>query len=231
MAVRADDLPVPRGRPRLAGRVREWLDHESILGPVFVTPALLLLVLLVAYPFVMALYFSMSNAFIGRPSRWVGLHNFIALWDSDVFRQTFQNAFVFTSIAVAFKLVFGICLALLLNEQLWFKRFIRGAVLLPWVIPTALSTLGWWWMFLALQRGELDGHRGRVHGSARAKLARPEVLRDDGRGDGQRVAGAALLRHHHPRGARRDSARALRGGGGRRRRPRCAHVAHPAPRP
>src|SRR5437773_4418586 len=150
MAVRADDIPVPRGRPRLAGRVREWLDRESILGPVFVTPALLLLVLLVAYPFVMALYFSMSNAFIGRPSRWVGLHNFIALWDSDVFRQTFQNAFVFTSIAVAFKVVLGIILALLLNEQLWFKRVIRGAVLLPWVIPTALSTLAWWWMFDSL---------------------------------------------------------------------------------
>src|SRR2546430_7374469 len=150
MAFRAADIPGPRGGPRLAGRVREWLDHESVLGPVFVTPALLLLGLLVAYPFVMALYFSMSNAFIGRPSRWVGLHNFIALWDSDVFRQTFQNAFVFTSIAVAFKIVLGIILALLLNEQLWFKRVIRGAVLLPWVIPTALSTLGWWWMFNSL---------------------------------------------------------------------------------
>src|SRR3989442_871266 len=141
MAVRADDIPVPRGRPRLAGRVREWLDQESILGPGFVTPALLLLVLLVAYPFLMALYFAMSNAFIGRPSEFIGIRNFVRLWDSDAFRQTFQNAFVFTGIAVAFKLVFGICLALLLNEQLWFKRFIRGAVLLPWVIPTALSTL------------------------------------------------------------------------------------------
>jgi multiple sugar transport system permease protein len=108
------------------------------------------IVLLVAYPFCMALYFSLSNAFIGRPSHFVGLQNFIRLWDSDVFRQTFQNAFVFTSIAVAFKLVLGIALALLLNEQLWFKRMIRGAVLLPWVIPTALSTLGWWWMFNSL---------------------------------------------------------------------------------
>src|SRR5437899_4097226 len=150
MAVRADDIPVPRGRPRLAGRVREWLDQESILGPVFVSPALILLVLLVAYPFVMALYFAMSNAFIGRPSEFIGFRNFIRLWDSDAFRQTFQNAFVFTSIAVAFKVVLGIILALLLNEQLWFKRMIRGAVLLPWVIPTALSTLGWWWMFNSL---------------------------------------------------------------------------------
>jgi multiple sugar transport system permease protein len=150
MAVRADEIPVPRGRPRLAGRVRGWLDRESILGPVFVTPALLLLLLLVAYPFVMAVYFSLSNAFIGRPSEFIGIKNFVRLWDSDAFRQTFQNAFVFTGIAVAFKVVLGIALALLLNEQLWFKRMIRGAVLLPWVIPTALSTLGWWWMFNSL---------------------------------------------------------------------------------
>src|SRR3977135_3626272 len=149
-AVRADEIPVPRGRPRVAARVRGWLDREPILGPVLVTPALLLLLLLVAYPFVMALYFSMSNAFIGRPSEFIGLRSFVKLWESGALRQTLQNAFFFTGIAVMFKVVMGICLALLLNEQLWFKRMIRGAVLLPWVIPTALSTLGWWWMFNSL---------------------------------------------------------------------------------
>jgi len=131
-------------------RVRGLLDREWFLGPAFVTPALLLITLLVAYPFCMAVYFALSNSFIGRPSHFVGIQNFLTLWDSDSFRQTFQNAFVFTGIAVAFKLVLGITLALLLNEQLWFKRMIRGAVLLPWVIPTALSTLGWWWMFNSL---------------------------------------------------------------------------------
>ena len=149
MAVRADQIPVRRERA-LGARLRGWLDRESVLGPVFVTPALLLLLLLVAYPFVMALYFAMSNSFIGRPSEFIGFRNFIRLWEADAFRQTFQNAFVFTGIAVAFKVVLGIMLALLLNEQLWFKRLIRGAVLLPWVIPTALSTLGWWWMFNSL---------------------------------------------------------------------------------
>ena len=149
MAVRADQITVGRARP-LTARVRGWLDRESVLGPVFVMPALLLLLLLVAYPFVIALYFALSDAYIGRPSHFVGFRNFIHLWESDAFRQTFQNAFVFTGTAVAFKVVLGICLALLLNEQLWFKRMIRGAVLLPWVIPTALSTLGWWWMFNSL---------------------------------------------------------------------------------
>jgi len=145
-------LPAARAHTRLPWRtrVRELLDRERVLGPLFITPALILIALLVAYPFCMALYFAMSNAFIGRPSHFVGLRNFINLWDADIFRQTFQNAFVFTGISVAFKLVLGISLALLLNQQLWFKRMIRGAVLLPWVIPTALSTLGWWWMFNSL---------------------------------------------------------------------------------
>jgi multiple sugar transport system permease protein len=141
---------VTAGRPRVGLRLREWLDREEFLGPLFVTPALLLLLVLVAYPFCMALYFSLSNAFIGRPSEFIGIGNFVNLWQSDAFRQTFQNAFVFTGISVAVKLVLGITLALLLNQQLWFKRVIRGAVLLPWVIPTALSTLGWWWMFNSL---------------------------------------------------------------------------------
>jgi multiple sugar transport system permease protein len=98
----------------------------------------------------MALYFAVSNAFIGRPSEFVGLRNFVNLWQSDAFRHTFQNAFVFTGSAVAAKLVLGIALALLLNQQLWFKRVVRGVVLMPLVIPTALSTLGWWWMFNSL---------------------------------------------------------------------------------
>ena len=136
--------------PRPAPRVRELLDRERFLGPAFVTPALLLILVLVAYPFGMALYLAMSNAFIGRPSHFVGFRNFVALWEADSFRQTFQNAFVFTGAAVGLKLLLGMALALLLNEQLWFKRMIRGAVLLPWVIPTALSTLGWWWMFNSL---------------------------------------------------------------------------------
>jgi multiple sugar transport system permease protein len=150
MAVGGERIAAVAGRPRLRGRVREWLDREQLLGPLFVTPALLLLLVLVAYPFCMAVYFALSNAFIGRPSHWVGLRNFVNLWQSDAFRQTFQNAFVFTGAAVACKLVLGISLALLLNQQLWFKRVIRGSVLLPWVIPTALSTLGWTWMFNSL---------------------------------------------------------------------------------
>jgi multiple sugar transport system permease protein len=144
------ELARPVRRPTLGVRLRELFDREGVLGPAFITPAVLLITLLVAYPFIMAIYFALSDSFIGRPSHFIGIRNFVNLWSSDAFRQTFQNAFVFTGISVAFKLVLGISLALLLNEQLWFKRLIRGTVLLPWVIPTALSTLGWTWMFNSL---------------------------------------------------------------------------------
>src|SRR5881409_2449779 len=150
MAIGSVGVVTARARPSLRSRMSELLDRESWLGPIFVSPALVLLLLLVAYPFFMALYFSVSNAFIGRPSSFIGIRNFVRLWESDAFRQTFQNAFVFCGAAVGAKVVLGIALALLLNQQLWFKRLIRGAVLLPWVIPTALSTLGWWWMFDSL---------------------------------------------------------------------------------
>lgn len=150
MATADAGVTVATRPPRFGLRLGEWLNREGILGPLFVAPALLLLLVLVAYPFCMALYFSLSDAFIGRPSQFIGIRNFVNLWDSDAFRQTFQNAFVFTFVAVVVKLVLGVTLALLLNQQLWFKRLIRGAVLLPWVIPTALSTLGWWWMFNSL---------------------------------------------------------------------------------
>jgi multiple sugar transport system permease protein len=148
--VAVGSVRVAAARAPFPARVRQWIDREQVIGPAFVAPAALLILLLVAYPFCMAIYFALSNAFIGRPSHLTGLANFINLWKSDAFRQTFQNAFVFTGSAVALKLVLGISLALLLNQQLWFKRLVRGAVLLPWVIPTALSTLGWWWMFNSL---------------------------------------------------------------------------------
>src|SRR3989454_7525924 len=138
------------GRVSLRARVGALLDRGAGLAPIFVTPPLFSLLLLVAYPFRRALFSPVSNASIGRRSHFIGIRNFVNLWGSDAFRQTFQNAFVFTGAAVGFKLVLGLSLAMLLNQQLWFKRLIRGAILLPWVIPTALSTLGWWWMFNSL---------------------------------------------------------------------------------
>jgi multiple sugar transport system permease protein len=138
------------GGPGRFMRVREWWEQEHVFGYGLILPALLLLTCLVAYPFGMAIYFSLSDYWVGSPGRFVGLANFREILDNEVFRQTVRNSFVFTASAVVLKTVLGVWLALLLARNLRFKRLLRGAVLLPWVIPTALSTLGWWWMFDSL---------------------------------------------------------------------------------
>ncbi len=138
------------GRPGRLARVREWWEQEHVFGYGLILPALLLITCLVAYPFGMAIYFSLSDYWVGSPGEFVGLQNFRDILGNDVFRQTVWNSFVFTTIAVTLKTVLGVWLALLLARSLRLKRLIRGAVLLPWVIPTALSTLAWWWMFDSL---------------------------------------------------------------------------------
>ena len=131
-------------------RLREWWEREEVFGYGLIFPALALLVALVAFPFGMAIYFSLSDYWVGSPGPFVGLANYREILGNEVFRQTVQNSFVFTAIALTLKIVLGVWLAVLLARPLRFKRLIRGAVLLPFVIPTALSTLGWWWMFDSL---------------------------------------------------------------------------------
>ncbi|MBI1847512.1 MAG: sugar ABC transporter permease [Candidatus Rokubacteria bacterium] len=139
-----------RQEPGRLTRLRAWWEQEHVFGYGLITPALVLLVCLVAYPFGMAIYFSLSDYWVGSPGAFVGLNNYREILSNDVFRQTVQNSFVFTAIALGFKTVLGIWLALLLARNLRFKRLLRGAILLPWVIPTALPVLGWWWMFDSL---------------------------------------------------------------------------------
>src|SRR3989475_3814384 len=138
-----------RSAGRLA-RAREWWEQEHVFGYGLILPALVLLTCLVAYPFGMAIYFSLSDYWVGSPGQFVGLTNYREILGNDVFRQTVQNSFVFTGFALTLKTLLGVWLAVLLARDVRFKRVLRGAVLLPWVIPTALSTLGWWRMFVSL---------------------------------------------------------------------------------
>jgi multiple sugar transport system permease protein len=137
-------------RPGRLQLLRQWWEQEHVFGYGLILPALVLLVCLVAYPFGMAIYFSLSDYWVGSPGAFVGLQNYRDILDNEVFRQAVRNSFVFTAVALALKTVLGVWLALLLARNLRFKRLLRGAVLLPWVIPTALSTLAWWWMFDSL---------------------------------------------------------------------------------
>src|SRR5215470_9344098 len=134
------------GKPEVRRRPG-FLARDSHVAYAFIAPAFFLLVVLVGYPFVLSVWFSLSDARVGNTGSFVGLDNFSRLLSSPIFLQTLQNSFVFTAAALGAKTVLGMGLALLLFRVTRFKRLIRGAVLLPFIVPTALSTLIWWWMF------------------------------------------------------------------------------------
>src|SRR5207249_10001635 len=73
--------------------------------------------------------------------------NFAKAWDDSIFQQAFRNTFFYTFWATIFKLTLGMWLALLLNRHFRGKRIVRASMLLPFIVPTVLSTFAWRWMF------------------------------------------------------------------------------------
>jgi len=117
------------------------------LAALLLTPTVLLLGVFIAYPFVMGVWLSLSSTSVGNPGAFVGLANFTKAWDDSIFQQAFKNTFFYTFWATLFKLVLGMWLALLLNRNFRGKRIVRASMLLPFIVPTVLSTFAWRWMF------------------------------------------------------------------------------------
>jgi multiple sugar transport system permease protein len=134
------------GRRAGWGRLASWLDREQTLGYLLVAPVVALLLALVAYPFLIAVQFALSDRTLAEPGRFVGLDNVWNLWDNQIYRQTVRNTVIYTLAATVLKLSAGFALALVLNERLPWKRLVRSAVLLPWIVPTVLSTMAWLWL-------------------------------------------------------------------------------------
>jgi len=129
------------------GRTRAFLHREEITAYLMMLPILLLVIGLMAYPFLLAVWWSLTDKLIGGEGRFIGWRNFVELPGSSIFRQTVRNAVIYSVVAVALKTLLGVVLALALNQITWLRNFLRGILLLPWVIPTALSCLVWLWMF------------------------------------------------------------------------------------
>ncbi|MBX3066092.1 MAG: sugar ABC transporter permease [Anaerolineae bacterium] len=127
--------------------LRTWLSKRSTQGYLMVAPAVLWLLILLAYPFILAIWIAFTNKTVGQPGEFIGLANFTRQWDSMIFRRAFLNTFVYTAAATIVKLGLGFGLALLLNQAFIGRRFVRATILLPWIVPTVLSAMVWKWMF------------------------------------------------------------------------------------
>ena len=122
-------------------------NNRNALGIVFMLPAALLLLLFLTYPLGLGVWLGFTDAKIGRPGVFVGLENYEFLWGDSVTRLALFNTMVYTIVASILKFLLGLYLAMLLNRNMRFKTALRAIILLPWIVPTALSAIAFWWIF------------------------------------------------------------------------------------
>jgi multiple sugar transport system permease protein len=138
---------VPAARRSGAAGTAALLENERALGPLLMLPGVLLLVIFMAYPFFLGLWLSVTDSTIGHAGRFIAFHNFAGLLGDSIFRQTARNTFVYALVTVPFKLALGLGLAMVLNSAIPFRNAVRAGVLMPFIVPTALSSLGWLMIF------------------------------------------------------------------------------------
>jgi len=127
--------------------LNRWLENRNVLGWLFMLPAGVLLLVFLTYPLGLGTWLGFTDAKIGRPGEWIGAENFTFLFGDDVARLSLFNTFFYTLVASVLKFALGLWLALLLNENLPFKAFLRAIILLPFIVPTALSAIAFWWIY------------------------------------------------------------------------------------
>ncbi|GIL04908.1 MAG: sugar ABC transporter permease [Betaproteobacteria bacterium] len=122
-------------------------NNRNALGLLFMLPAGALLLFFLTYPLGLGVWLGFTDTKVGRGGSWVGLENYVFLIGDSVAQLSLFNTLFYTVVASVIKFALGLWLALLLNKHLPFKAFIRAVVLLPFIVPTALSALAFWWIY------------------------------------------------------------------------------------
>lgn len=135
--------PPPPDTPALS----RLLNNRHALGLLFMLPTALLLLVFLTYPLGLGVWLGFTNTKIGGTGEWIGLSNYNYLAGDSLTQLALFNTIFYTLVASVLKFALGLWLALLLNKNLPFKSFFRAIVLLPWIVPTALSALAFWWIY------------------------------------------------------------------------------------
>lgn len=142
----APSVDALRRRKRPAFSPGRWLERGSVFSWLMVAPPIAFLAALVGYPFFYGIWLSLMNRPVAKAGVFVGLDNYIAAWNDPVFWQVVVNTFVYTIVATLLKMVGGLGLALVMNQDFRFKNLTRALLLLPFIVPTVLSTIAWQWI-------------------------------------------------------------------------------------
>ncbi len=144
MDAKQEALALEEARP---SRLSALVDREEWLGPLMIGPAVLYVVLVVGVAFFLALYYSFSNITVGsRSLEFVGLRNFASVVGTTKFQTALWNTFIFAFISQAVVIVLANVLALALLKDFKGKWLVRFLILLPWVAPISIGTIGWLWI-------------------------------------------------------------------------------------
>ena len=122
-------------------------NNRNALGLLFMLPAAVLLLLFLTYPLGLGTWLGFTDAKIGRAGEWVGWDNYAFLLGDSVTQLALFNTIFYTGVASVLKFALGLWLALLLNKNLRMKSFFRAVILLPYIVPTALSAIAFWWIY------------------------------------------------------------------------------------
>src|SRR3989454_9454531 len=143
-------LPLPssrRGWGWRGDRIQRLLAHDRTLGYLFLFPAILVIVGLVAYPFASAIVMTFQAKTAGAPGRFIGLDNYRELLHSEQFLRAVADTVSYAAIGVGLKVLLGLSMALVLNQERFWNNLFRSFLLIPWAIPTVMSALNWRWIF------------------------------------------------------------------------------------
>src|SRR5260221_6239785 len=132
---------------RETGRLGRLFDNRNFLGALFMLPAAVILLVFLTYPLGLGVWLGVTDTKIGRAGHFVGFENYISLLNDSVFRLSVFNTIFYTVVASVAKFGLGLWLALILNNHMPFKAIIRAIVLLPFIVPTVLSAIAWWWIY------------------------------------------------------------------------------------
>ncbi len=146
MAIALDQTRV-RAAPRDVTTWDRLKTSKNWLAIWFMLPAAAFLILFLAYPLGLGVWLSFTDARLGRAGVFVAFENYEYLWEDSTFWLTVFNTLLYTTVASTIKFAVGLYLALLLNERLPFKAIIRAVVLIPFIVPTVLSAIAFWWLF------------------------------------------------------------------------------------
>ena len=146
MAIRAEEFVGIAPRQRRPFTLGEWVDRGTVFSWLMMAPPILFILAFVGYPFCYGIFLSLEDRPVAHAGTFIGLGNFIKEAHDPVFWQVVRNTFVYTGVATLLKMVGGLGLALAMNQDFKFKNIIRALLLLPFIVPTVLSTVAFMWM-------------------------------------------------------------------------------------